>query len=167
MGAFLTLSHEGGSRNPSSYVSGRHIVGPRGQLGRHPLCRVCWGYLLRAKHFPIAQQRCWGCRDLGERYEKIKIKILKHTWTSDMGANPHPIARRRRFTESATDLRGRVWAACCASTGEALTGEPVVSERLPGISRALSVSVPLSDKIILGSCDEKRGSVVCALREMD
>ncbi len=85
-----------------------------------------------------------------------------------MGANPHPIARRRRFTESA-DLRARVWIACCASAGEALTGEPVVSERLPGISRALSVSVPLSlsDKIILGSCDEKRGSVVCALREMD
>lgn len=90
MGAFLTLSHEGGSRNPSSYVSGRHTVGPRGQLGRHPLCRVCWGYLLRAKHFPIAHQRCWGCRDLGERYEKIKIKILKHTVDVRHGSKSSP-----------------------------------------------------------------------------
>ena len=71
-----------------------------------------------------------------------------------MGVNSNLISRRRRSAESAVLW---FWAA----RGEKLPREPV-SERLPGISSMLSMSVPLSVVLMLRDCKERGGICMCS-----
>ena len=75
-----------------------------------------------------------------------------------MGINSHLMSRRRRSAESAVL---RFWEGL--GRGEKLTRDPV-SERLPGISRLLSMSVPLSVVLMLRDRNEREGSCMCSER---
>ena len=157
MRLLLTPLHEGDSRNPASCVSGRHIADLRDQLGR-PSRRVRPGWCLSTKTVQqrwIPGRRCWRCRYIGSCGKK-ELSNSGQQQTVGMEEISRLISRRRRSAGSAV-LRFGV------ARGEKLPRE-LVSERPPGTSRVLSMSVPLSVVLMLSDRKE-RGEKNCMYSE--